>query len=291
MGRGLRLDPLSPLAQAEWLAVADLQGAASGARILSAAALTEAEVLDLFADRLETKTETRYDAANDRVEIRQRQRLGAIVLREATVAKADEAVLAGALLSAVRQCGIAALPWSDAAIALRQRAAFAGHEELSDESLLETLDQWLPPCLNGAARLRDISKQALSDVLDTLLGWDSKQQVERLAPAHFTSPAGTTHPVDYAAEVGPTVELRVQALFGLDAHPCIGIERLPLVLSLTSPAGRPIQTTRNLPEFWRGSWRDVAKEMRGRYPKHNWPDAPWESVASLKTKKAQARSA
>jgi ATP-dependent helicase HrpB len=87
------------------------------------------------------------------------------------------------------------------------------------------------------------------------------------------------------------VELRVQALFGLDAHPCIGIERLPLVLSLTSPAGRPIQTTRNLPEFWRGSWRDVAKEMRGRYPKHNWPDAPWESVASLKTKKAQARSA
>jgi len=291
LGRGLRLDPLSPLAQAEWLAVADLQGAASGARILSAAALTEAEVLDLFADRLETKTETRYDAANDRVEIRQRQRLGAIVLREATVAKADEAVLAGALLSAVRQCGIAALLWSDAAIALRQRAAFAGHDELSDESLLETLDQWLPPCLNGAARLRDISKQALSDALDTLLGWDSKQQVERLAPAHFTSPAGTTHPVDYAAEAGPTVELRVQALFGLDAHPCIGIERLPLVLSLTSPAGRPIQTTRNLPEFWRGSWRDVAKEMRGRYPKHNWPDAPWESVASLKTKKAQARSA
>lgn len=291
LGRGLRLDPLSPLAQAEWLAVADLQGAASGARILSAAALTEAEVLDLFANRLETKTETRYDAANDRVEIRQRQRLGAIVLRETTVAKADEAVLADALLSAVRQCGIAALPWSDAAIALRQRAAFAGHGALSDASLLETLDQWLPPCLNGATRLRDISKQALSDALDNLLGWDSKQQVERLAPAHFTSPAGTTHPVDYAAEAGPTVELRVQALFGLDVHPCIGVERLPLVLSLTSPAGRPIQTTRNLPEFWRGSWREVAKEMRGRYPKHNWPDAPWESVASLKTKKAQARDA
>lgn len=291
LGRGLRLDPLSPLAQAEWLAVADLQGAASGARILSAAALTEAEVLDLFADRLETKTETRYDAANDRVEIRQRQRLGAIVLRETTVAKADEAVLADALLSAVRQCGIAALPWSDAAIALRQRAAFAGHGALSDASLLETLDQWLPPCLNGATRLRDISKQALSDALDNLLGWDSKQQVEHLAPAHFTSPAGTTHPVDYVAEAGPTVELRVQALFGLDVHPCIGIDRLPLVLSLTSPAGRPIQTTRNLPEFWRGSWREVAKEMRGRYPKHNWPDAPWESVASLKTKKAQARDA
>lgn len=291
LGRGLRLDPLSPLAQAEWLAVADLQGAASGARILSAAALTEAEILDLFAGRLESRTETRYDAANDRVEVRQRQRLGAIVLREGMVAKPDPDALADALLAAVRQSGIAALPWSENAVALRQRAAFAGHDELSDTRLLETLDQWLPPCLNGATRLRDISKQALSDALDNLLGWDSKQQVERLAPAHFTSPAGTTHPVDYAAEAGPTVELRVQALFGLDTHPVIGVDRLPLVLSLTSPAGRPIQTTRNLPEFWRGSWRDVAKEMRGRYPKHNWPDAPWESVASLKTKKAQARDA
>ena len=291
LGRGLRLDPLSPLAQAEWLAVADLQGAASGARILSAAALTEAEVLELFADRLETKTETRYDVSNDRIEVRQRQRLGAIVLREAMVAKPDPDALADALLAAVRQSGIAALPWSDNAIALRQRAAFAGHDLLSDARLLDNLDQWLRPVVQGVSRLRDISKSGLSDALDTLLGWDSKQQVERLAPAHFTSPAGTTHPVDYAAEAGPTVELRVQALFGLDTHPVIGIDRLPLVLSLTSPAGRPIQTTRNLPEFWRGSWRDVAKEMRGRYPKHNWPDAPWESVASLKTKKAQARGA
>ena len=97
--------------------------------------------------------------------------------------------------------------------------------------------------------------------------------------------------IEYAADAGPTVELRVQALFGLDQHPCVGINHVPLVLSLTSPAGRPIQTTQNLTEFWRGSWQDVAKEMRGRYPKHNWPDTPWESVASLKTKKAQARSA
>jgi ATP-dependent helicase HrpB len=207
------------------------------------------------------------------------------------VAKPDPDALADALLTAVRQNGIAALPWSENAIALRQRAAFAGHDLLSDAQLLETLDQWLRPVVQGVSRLRDISKSGLSDALDNLLGWDSKQQVERLAPAHFTSPAGTTHPVDYAAEAGPTVELRVQALFGLDTHPVIGVDRLPLVLSLTSPAGRPIQTTRNLPEFWRGSWRDVAKEMRGRYPKHNWPDAPWESVASLKTKKAQARDA
>jgi ATP-dependent helicase HrpB len=116
------------------------------------------------------------------------------------------------------------------------------------------------------------------------------RKIDASAPPSFTSPAGTTHPIDYAAPAGPTAELRVQALFGLDMHPAVGAARIPLVLSLTSPAGRPIQTTRDLPAFWRGSWADVAKEMRGRYPKHNWPETPWQAAASLKTKKAQARS-
>jgi ATP-dependent helicase HrpB len=155
--------------------------------------------------------------------------------------------------------------------------------------LMASVEEWLLPALNGLRRLQDISGLALMSALDNRLGWDARQRLDRLAPATFTSPAGMTHPIDYTAEAGPTVELRVQALFGLDAHPLVGSERIPLVLSLTSPAGRPIQTTRDLPAFWRGSWRDVVKEMRGRYPKHNWPDAPWESVASLKTKKAQAR--
>lgn len=289
MGRGLRLDPASPLSSAEWLAVADVQGAASGARILSAAALTEAEVLALFGERIETTTDTRYDAAADRVEVRLRRRLGAIVLAEGMADRLDQEAVAQALLDAVRTLGLSVLPWSDAAIALRQRANFAGIETLSDAALGATLEDWLLPLLQGTNRLRDISKSGLSNALDTILDWDGKQRVEQVAPASFTSLAGTTHHIDYTAEAGPTVELRVQALFGLDIHPVVGVNRVPLVLSLTSPAGRPIQTTRNLPEFWRGSWRDVAKEMRGRYPKHNWPDAPWESVASLKTKKAQSR--
>lgn len=289
MGRGLRLDPASPLASAEWLAVADVQGAASGARILSAAALTEAEVLALFGERIETTTDTRYDAAADRVEVRLRRRLGAIVLAEGMADRLDQDAVSQALLDAVRTLGLSALPWSDAAIALQQRANFAGIETLSDAALIATLEDWLLPLLLGTNRLRDISKSVLSNALDNILGWDGKQRVEQVAPASFTSPAGTTHNIDYTAEAGPTVELRVQALFGLDIHPVIGVDRVPLVLSLTSPARRPIQTTRNLPEFWRGSWRDVAKEMRGRYPKHNWPDAPWESVASLKTKKTQSR--
>lgn len=291
MGRGLRLDAASPLARAEWLAVADIQGAASGARIMSAASLTEAEILTLFGDRVETKTEVIYDLAADRVEPRQRRRLGAITLAKGRSANPDAEAIALAVLHAVREQDLGALPWSDAAAALRQRAEYAGFDAVSDEALRASLKEWLLPILNGVNRLRDISKAGLSNALDNILGWDGKQRIEQVAPASFTSPAGNTHAIDYSAEAGPTVELRVQALFGLDIHPTVGVDRVPLVLSLTSPAGRPIQTTRNLPEFWRGSWRDVAKEMRGRYPKHNWPDAPWVSVASLKTKKAQARGA
>lgn len=289
MGRGLRLDQTSPLASAGWLAVADLQGAASGARILSAAALTEAELLALFEASIETTTDVRYNAASDRVEARQRRRLGAITLAEGIAANPNQEAIAEALLTAVRNQGLMSLIWPEAAIALRQRAGFAGFEAISDAALIATLEEWLLPLLGGVNRLRDISKSGLSNALENIIGWDGKQRIDQVAPTSFNSPAGTTHSIDYTADAGPTVELRVQALFGLDIHPLVGTDRIPLVLSLTSPAGRPIQTTRNLPEFWRGSWRDVAKEMRGRYPKHNWPDAPWESAASLKTKKAQAR--
>ena len=289
MGRGLQLDAASPLAREEWLAVADVQGAASGARILSAAALTEPELIGRFGHRIISQEILSYDKIADRVEARLQRRLGAIVLSEGRVEKLDPEAVANALLLAVRELGIDALPWSASACALRERALFAGIAALGDDALAQSAEQWLLPLLGKVNRLRDVAPSALAQALDNVLGWDARSRIDQIAPASFKSPAGTEHDIDYAAEAGPTVELRVQALFGLDTHPLVGVERIPLVLSLTSPAGRPIQTTRNLPEFWRGSWRDVAKEMRGRYPKHNWPDAPWEGVASLKTKKAQAR--
>ena len=291
MGRGLQLDSASLLARAEWLAVADVQGAASGARILSAAALTEAEIVDRFGHRIESKQTLTYDKSTDRVDARVQRRLGAIVLSEGRVEKPDPQAVASALMAAVQDMGIDALPWPLSARALRERAHFAGVASLRDDALAERMEQWLLPLLGKANRLRDVAPSGLANALDNMLGWDTRTRIDQIAPTSFKSPAGTEHHIDYAAEAGPTVELRVQALFGLDSHPLVGANRLPLVLSLTSPAGGPIQTTRNLPEFWRGSWRDVAKEMRGRYPKHNWPDAPWESVASLKTKKAQARNA
>ena len=139
-------------------------------------------------------------------------------------------------------------------------------------------------------RLSDIDRSQLSGMLEGLIGWGAKQQLDRLAPPDFRSPAGSAHAIDYAAEGGPRVELRVQALFGLATHPTVGSARIPLVLSLTSPAGRPIQTTRDLPGFWAGNWRDVAKEMRGRYPRHPWPDDPAAASATLRTKKADARA-
>ncbi|GAO39102.1 putative ATP-dependent helicase [Sphingomonas changbaiensis NBRC 104936] len=287
-GRGFRLDPASPLARAEWLAVAEVQGAAAGARILSAAPLDERDVEALFAHRIETARHVRFDRATGAVSATRERRLGAIRLSSGPDADADPAEIEAALLEGVRLHGVNLLPWPASAEAFRQRAAFAG-EDLGDAQLLASLDEWLPPLLAGKRRLDAIAPGALVQALEALIGWDGKRRIDQLAPSHFTSPAGSTHPIDYGAEAGPTVELRVQALFGLADHPTVGRNRVPLVLSLTSPAGRPIQTTRDLPGFWRGSWVAVAKEMRGRYPKHPWPDDPASAAPTLRTKAADAR--
>lgn len=286
-GRGFRLDPAHPLAKEEWLAVADIQGAASGARIISAAAIDFADIEALYGDRIISGAHVSFDPASGGVRTESGRRLGAITLSKGQDAKADPEAIAAALLQGVRDHGLQMLPWSEASLRLRERASWAGVDGLDDVALLGSLDMWLAPALVGKRRLSDIDPGALHNALLGLLGWDNQQAIDRLAPSHFTSPAGTTHPIDYSAEGGPTVELRVQALFGVAEHPTIGPDRTPLVLSLTSPAGRPIQTTRDLPGFWKGSWADVAKEMRGRYPKHNWPDDPTAAVASLKTKKKQ----
>lgn len=286
-GRSFRLDPASPLITASWLAIGEAQGKAADARILSAFALDPAEVETHLADRIERVSRCDFVADSRRVEARLERRLGAIRLASAPDPAPDADAVLAALLQGVRDHGLALLDWGDKALALRQRAAFAGVEALDEAQLLATLEGWLAPLLTGKRSLSGLSAGDLHNALQGLAGWDAMQAIERTAPAEFTSPAGTRHAIDYAASAGPTVELRVQALYGLDEHPVVGRNRIPLVLSLTSPAGRPIQTTRDLPGFWRGSWRDVAKDMRGRYPRHHWPDAPWEATASLATKKRQ----
>ena len=289
-GRGFKLDPTSPLARSEWLAVADTQGSAAGARILSAVAIDQTTVETLFADHIESRRTVTFDPATGGIQTLRERRLGAIRLSSGPDSGADPDAILAALLEGVREHGLALLPRSDGAQALRDRAAYAG-VPLDDVTLLDRVDEWLAPLLAGKRRLDAIASGALAEALRNLLGWDAMQTINRLAPPDFTSPAGSTHAIDYAAEGGPRVELRVQALFGLAIHPTIGEARVPLVLSLTSPAGRPIQTTRDLPGFWAGSWTAVAKEMRGRYPKHPWPDDPAAASATLRTKKADARSA
>ncbi len=289
-GRGFRLDPLSPLAREEWLAVGEVQGSAAGARILSAAPISEAEVLRLFSSHVKEHRTVRFRAETGGIEALRERRLGTVRLSSGSDDRPDPDAVVAALLDGVRQGGLGLLPWSDAARSLRMRAGFAGVEALSDAALLATLDEWLAPLLAGKRRLSDLDRSQLSGVLEGIIGWDGKQQLERLAPPAFQSPAGSSHEIDYAAEGGPRVELRVQALFGLAEHPVVGSARIPLVLSLTSPAGRPIQTTRDLPGFWVGSWSAVAKEMRGRYPRHPWPDDPAGAAATLRTKRADARA-
>ena len=287
-GRGFRLDPASPLARHEWLAVAETAGMAAGARILSAAPVALSEVQALFSDGIETVRSVTFDPTTSSVAATRESRLGAVRLASGPDSNAPPEAQNAALIEGVRAHGLSLLPWGEATKALRTRAVYARLGTLDDNALLASLEDWLLPLLHGVRRLDRIPSAALHDALRALLSWDEQRMIDTLAPAQFTSPAGTSHDIDYGTEGGPTVELRVQALFGLSTHPVIGKD-VPLILSLTSPAGRPIQTTRDLPGFWAGSWRDVVKEMRGRYPKHVWPDDPTTALASLKTKNALAR--
>ncbi|MEP7221916.1 MAG: ATP-dependent helicase HrpB [Novosphingobium sp.] len=287
-GRGLRLDPASSLIRSEWLAVGEAQGEAKGARITGAIALTEAEVLRWLAHRIERKPTLRWIADERRIEATLEQRLGAIVIARGADPSPDPAAIAALLAARVREEGLGLLPLSGASLALLSRAAHAGLAALSEDTLRADVEQWLLPLLGR--RLDALDKGALHQALLGRLDYAERQALDRLAPAQFVSPAGTHHAIDYADPGGPSVEVRVQALFGLDRHPMFGQPPQPLLLKLTSPPGRPIQTTRDLPGFWRGSWRDVAKDMKGRYPRHRWPDEPWTEDPSLKTKNAFNRT-
>ena len=283
-GRGYVLDPLSPLARCEWLVIGDAQGQAKGARILSGASLEAAEVEQWLGHAVERRSVLRWNEEEGRVEARLERRLGAITLASGPDPSPDPEAIRAFLAERVRERGLALVPFGKSSLSLLRRARYAGIAALSETALLADLDEWLAPLLGR--RLDAIDKAALHEALRGRLGWDGQQALDRLAPPEFRSPAGTSHPIDYDDEGGPSVDVRVQALFGLDRHPTFGQPPQPLLLKLTSPAGRPLQTTRDLPGFWRGSWRDVQREMKGRYPRHRWPDEPWTEDPSLKTRNA-----
>lgn len=288
-GRGAALEPHDRLAREPWLVVAEMTGSAASSRILSAAAIEEAEIARLHPGLAKPFDETLFDPAARALRRRAGTRLGAIVLGERTmpVEPGEAAALA---LAGGAAAEIDRLPWSAAQRQLRARAGFlrrAGMPDvpdLSDAALADTAARWLSPHLHGKRALSEIDADALGQALDGLVSWETRRRIEAEAPSHFEAPTGTRAQVDYEAEAGPTISIRVQELFGLTEHPTLAGGRVRLVLELLSPAHRPIQVTRDLPGFWQGSWAEVRTEMKGRYPKHVWPENPAEARATTRAK-------
>jgi ATP-dependent helicase HrpB len=288
-GSGAQLDAADPLAGETFLVVADLQGKAQNARIASAAAVSEADVRAALAQRIETRTESAFDPERRAVRVRETVRLGAIVLSERMLPAPSGAVADRAILSALRRHGLSLLPWNKDAETLRHRLHFlhrglgAPWPDVSDAALLAGLEAWLLPFLSGEASFARIDASAIPAGLMSLVPHDLQRRIVALAPTHFPAPSGSHVPIRYDGEQ-PVLAIRVQELFGLDRHPSIANGAVPLTLELLSPAHRPIQTTRDLPGFWRGSWADVRADMRGRYPKHVWPDDPLAARATARAK-------
>lgn len=291
-GRGGLLEEHDRLAKEDYIVVADLAGKAERARIRLAATISREEIEALFASRIVAETVVQFDPTARAVRARRIRRLGAVKLAEEPVAALAGAETLGALLSGVRRIGVDRLGWSKEQRRLRERASFLNltvgepWPDLSDATLAGTLDDWLGPFVDGVTRFDDIDAALLGAALDRLVPYGLRQDMDRLMPSHFEAPTGSRVPIDYAADGGPAVEIRVQELFGLDRHPAVADGRVALTLVLTSPAHRPIQTTKDLPGFWRGSWKDVAKDLKGRYPKHPWPDNP---LAAEPTRRAKPR--
>ncbi|MET0337447.1 MAG: ATP-dependent helicase HrpB [Caulobacter sp.] len=287
-GRGVYLEATDALARDKWLAVGELGGGDARDRILLAAPLDEAALRDAFADRLVAEDRLEPDAKG-RVRARRLLRLGKLVVEERLIEKPDPALIAKALMDKVRSEGLSALKFGEASDAFREQAAFLralddAWPNLSEAALIEQLDDWLAPLLAGKSSLGDLSDHALADALKTLVPWDVQRRMDAAAPSRWTAPTGNAFRIDYAAEGGPRVDVRVQELFGLSIHPAIAGGRVPLTLSLLSPAHRPIQITKDLPGFWAGSWKAVKSEMKGRYPRHVWPDDPANTAPTARAK-------
>ncbi len=281
-GSGFKLDPASPLARAEWIVIGDATGSAKGARITAAAEISAEEVDQHLHYLIEKSSVIHWNNEVNRAEARLVRRLGAITLASGPDPDPDPQAIVDMLVEKAVERLENLVPKE-----LLARGRYAEIEGLNLETLRDRTDMWLAPLLIGRRDI-GIAKGKLVDALLNMLDWDERQRLDKQAPREFKSPAGTRHAIDYASDDAPSVEVRVQALFGLDRHPMIG--NTPLLLKLTSPAGRPIQSTRDLPGFWRGSWADVKKDMKGRYPKHRWPAEPWSEKPSLKTRSAFSKS-
>ncbi|MBR0842792.1 ATP-dependent helicase HrpB [Bradyrhizobium liaoningense] len=291
-GRGASVEQTSPLARAPYIAIGEMTGTAASGRVLLAAQITQEEIERHFAEHIESADEISFDRGAMALRARRKRVLHAITLSEATLAVSPSEDTARTFATGLIAAGIDRLPWSKAAKQWRDRVMFLRKAEgdswpdLSDDGLIARRDDWLVPALYDKIALKDISPGDLSDALMALLPWEMRARLDREAPTHFEAPTGSVLAIDYEAEQGPTIAVRLQELFGLNTHPSIAAGKVPLVLELLSPAQRPVQVTRDLPGFWRGSYAAVRSDLRGRYPRHPWPDDP---ASALPTRRAKPR--
>jgi ATP-dependent helicase HrpB len=271
--------------------VAELDAGRIEGRIFLAAPLAKEALISLFAARLKREDKVSWEEQSGTVKAQRLLRLDELILETSPLAKpAAEAVLA-ALFSGIRTLGLAALPWSDKArelqarlISMRLWQPHAGWPEVSDESLLETLDQWLPPYLTGMRSAEHLKKLDLFAILAAKLDWQQQRRLDREAPTHLTVPSGSKVRLRYTPGEPPVLAVRLQEMFGLADTPKICHNTAPVLLHLLSPAQRPMQITQDLRGFWEGAYHEVKKELRGRYPKHHWPDDPWQAQPTSRIK-------
>ncbi|MDI9846791.1 ATP-dependent helicase HrpB [Rhodoblastus sp. 17X3] len=297
-GRAASLEPHVALARASMLAVAEVAGRAGASRIVAAAELDEAEFEILFGSEIAMRDETRFDPASGALRRREARRFGALVLAEKNLPVEATPDNAQILARGAAAHGLDRLGWSKAQRQTRERVAFLretfarnareGEDnpwpDLSEAALAQAPEEWLAPYLLGLQKLDDIGPQQFDAALAALIPWDLARRLEDEAPTHFQTPAGSSIALDYGEAEGPVLAVRVQELYGLSTHPSLAGGRAPLTLHLLSPAHRPIQITRDLPGFWKGSWSAVKAEMKGRYPRHLWPDDPAAAVATARAK-------
>jgi ATP-dependent helicase HrpB len=290
-GRGATVDAADPLAAAAFLAVADLDGDRQSARIFRAAPITRAEIERVFAARIATRDVVEWDAREEAAVARRRTQLDALVLADRALAEPPAEAVIAAVLSGIRALGLSCLPWTREAEALRARVGFlrrvegaaAGWPDFSDPALLDTLETWLAPFLGGIARRAAFKGIAVEAALKSVLGREALLRLDREAPTHWRLPSGRVVPIGYSG-AAPVLAARIQEMFGATATPAIAGGRVPLVLHLLSPAGRPIQVTQDLVGFWRRGYAEARGDLRGRYPRHYWPLDPTVAAPTSRAK-------
>ena len=289
-GRGASIEQSAALARAPYIAVAELTGTAANGRILLAAPIAQADIEARFADQIENTDEVTFDRASLSLRGRRKRVLHAITLSEAPFTLKPSEDTARVFADGLVAVGVDRLPWSKPLQQWRGRVMFLRAAEgdawpdLSDDALGASREAWLMPALFDKTSMKDVSAGDLSDALMGLLPWELRARLDKEAPTHFEAPTGTVLAIDYEAEQGPTIAVRLQELFGLNTHPSVAKGKVPLVLELLSPAQRPVQVTRDLPGFWRGSYQDVRSDLRGRYPRHPWPEDPANALPTRRVK-------